>query len=317
MIDAPEPDAPRAGEILVGMELAPVNLHDPLVLQGFFPYHPELPSPAGNEGVGRVLAIGPDVSSPSVGDVVVLPLFGMTWRERLVVSVASVFAVPADADLEQLSMLRGDAVTATLLLDEYADLSPGDWVLQNAGNSAVVQSVTAIAKSRGLKTINLVRRPEVIDVTLASEADASFLDDEAAVEHINALVGQKGVKLAIDGVGGSAVGRLAAALSAGGIVVSYGTVGGDFEAKLSMVDAIFKDISYRGFYVDRTQYDAALPEIISAGAALIEAGKLRIPVAAVCPLEDIGKAIEHVQRGGKVLLRLNLSPHAVGPHGGG
>jgi NADPH:quinone reductase-like Zn-dependent oxidoreductase len=304
VVDLPEPDAPGHGEILVGVEYAPVNLHDILVLQGYFPFHPELPSPVGNEGIGRVLAAGSGVSNVTVGDLVVLPLFSMTWREKLLLPASSVFLVPDAGDIQQFSMLRGNPVTAALLLSEYKDLKPGDWIIQNAGNSSVARTVVAIAKSRGLKTINMVRRLDVIDDVIAAGADASFLDDEASLQQIKDLVGLQGIGLAIDGVGGKAVGRLTAALSPGGVVVSYGTVGGDFVASLSMVDVIFKDITYRGFYVDRSEYDASLPQIISEAATLIASGNLSVPVAGVYAIDDILAAIAHVQRGGKVLLKL-------------
>ncbi|MCC7252869.1 zinc-dependent alcohol dehydrogenase family protein [Hyphomicrobium sp.] len=304
VMDLPEPDAPGVGEVLVGMEYAPVNLNDLLVLQGLFPVHPELPSPVGNEGLGRVLAVGPDVSNVSVGEVVVLPLYSLTWRERLVVPASGVFAVPKPADLQQLSMLRINAVTAALLLSEYADLHPGDWIVQNAGNSAVARSVVAIAKSRGFKTISLVRRPDLIEEMITDGADASFLDDEGSFQQISSLVGQDRIRLALDGVGGPAAGRLASVLGAGGALVSYAVLGGEVAASVSILDVIFKNLTYRGFYLDRTEYDAILPNVIAETADLIASGKLHVPVAAVYKIDEVGRAIEHVQKGGKALLSL-------------
>jgi NADPH:quinone reductase-like Zn-dependent oxidoreductase len=306
VIDVPEPASPGNGDVLVGMLYAPVNLNDLLVLQGVFPVHPDLPSRVGNEGVGRVLAIGAGVSDLAVGDVVVLPLYSLTWRERLVVPASRLVAVRGHADLQQLAMLRINGVTAALLLSEYVDLRPGDWILQNAGNSAVARSVTAIAKSRGLRTINLVRRPESVDDVIATGADASFVDDEDALAKINRLVGERGPRLALDGVGGSAVGRLAAALSAHGTIVSYAVLGGDLMSSASVLDIIFKDLIYRGFYLDKPEYEGSVPAIIAEVAALVASGKLRVPVAAEYGLEDVGQAIAHVQKGGKALLKLGI-----------
>lgn len=303
VVDQPEPAAPGAGEVLIAMDYAPVNLNDLLVMQGVFPLHPTLPSAIGNEGVGRVLAIGPDVTGLAVGDVVLLPLYSLTWRERLVVPASGVVALPREADRQQLAMLRINAVTAALLLSEYVDLKPGDWVIQNAGNSAVSRSVTAIAKSRGLKTINLVRRPEAVADAIAAGADASFVDDQDAPQQIAALVGEQGIKLALDGVGGGAVGRLATILGARGTVVSYAVLGGDLASSVGVLDIIFKDLSYRGFYLDKPEYASSIPSIIAEAAALVASEKLRVPIAAVYGIEDLAKAIQHVQAGGKVLLK--------------
>jgi NADPH:quinone reductase-like Zn-dependent oxidoreductase len=58
LVDVPEPKGPAAGEVLVGVEYAPVNMNDLYLIQGAFPVRPSLPSLVGNEGVGRVLAVG-------------------------------------------------------------------------------------------------------------------------------------------------------------------------------------------------------------------------------------------------------------------
>ena len=50
LVDAPEPTEPAAGEVLVGVEYAPVNMNDLYVIQGVFPVRPSLPSFVGNEG---------------------------------------------------------------------------------------------------------------------------------------------------------------------------------------------------------------------------------------------------------------------------
>lgn len=304
LVDYPEPGHPGDGEVLIGMAYAPVNVSDLLVMQGLFPLRPVLPSPIGNEGVGRVLAVGKGVTQLRVGDLVLPPLCSLTWRERLVVPAAGVVALPPGADLQQLAMLRINAVTAALLLSEYVDLQPGDWLIQNAGNSAVARCVTAIASARGFKTINLVRRRDALDDAIAAGADAAFVDDEHAPAQIGALVGARGIGLALDGVGGAAVGRLAGALRATGTIVSYAVMGGDITANVSSLDIIFKDLRYRGFFVDKPAYAAAVAAIVAESAQLVASGKLRVPVAAVYPMESLGQAIAHAQGGGKVLLAL-------------
>ena len=56
--DVPEPSGPAAGEVMLGVEYAPINTNDLYVIQGAFPVRPSLHSIVGNEGVGRVLAVG-------------------------------------------------------------------------------------------------------------------------------------------------------------------------------------------------------------------------------------------------------------------
>ena len=71
-------------------------------------------------------------------------------------------------------MLSGNPPTAALILSEYTHLKPGDWVVQNSANSGVGRSLIAIAKARGLRTINFVRRRELLN-TNPSWIAAKFL----------------------------------------------------------------------------------------------------------------------------------------------
>jgi NADPH:quinone reductase-like Zn-dependent oxidoreductase len=50
----------------------------------------------------------------------------------MVLPAVGLFALPVTLDLRQLSMLGINPRTAALLLREYVDLQPGDWVAQNA-----------------------------------------------------------------------------------------------------------------------------------------------------------------------------------------
>jgi NADPH:quinone reductase-like Zn-dependent oxidoreductase len=151
-VDISEPDAPGPNQVLTGVEFSPVNPNDLMLAQGIYAIRPALPTVIGNEGVGRVLAVGPGVDDVKVGDRVLVPLSSFAWRERLVTSTGVLFALPPDADPQQLAMLGINPPTASLLLSEYVDLKSGDWVVQNAANSGVGRWVIALAKARGLRT---------------------------------------------------------------------------------------------------------------------------------------------------------------------
>ena len=85
---------------LLQVEYAPINANDLLLIKGTFHYTPSLPTIVGNEGVGRVLAIGPDVQSVKVGDRVLLPLYSNSWRERIVVPTLKLVPIPPEADVQ-------------------------------------------------------------------------------------------------------------------------------------------------------------------------------------------------------------------------
>ncbi len=213
LVDLPDPDAPKANEVLVAVEYAPINQSEQLKIMGRYPVLPtSFPAEVGNEGVARVLLVGSGVAGLKPGDRVLVPGMHPAWREKILLPAAGLFALPAGADPQQLSMLSINPPTAALLLSEYVDLKPGDWVVQNAGNSGVGRSVIAIAKSRGLLTISLVRRAELVDELTERGADVVLVDDpDIAVRVANATDNAK-IRLAIDGVAGESTAFLSKCL---------------------------------------------------------------------------------------------------------
>ncbi|MGI4748423.1 MAG: zinc-dependent alcohol dehydrogenase family protein [Janthinobacterium lividum] len=304
-VQIPEPSAPGPSEVLIAMEFAPVDPSDLLMVRGLMPLKPELPSIIGTEGVGRVLAVGANVDNVKVGDRVLPPLFSLTWRERLVTPASGLFALPTKADVQQLSMLRVNPPTAALIMSEYIALNPGDWIIQNAANSGVGRSAIAIAKARGFKTINFVRRPDSIAELEAAGGDLVLVDGPGAAERVAATVGKGLVRLGLDGISGEATGRLASFLSPGGTLVGYALMSGDLIAKVGMLDLLWKDISLRGFSLGHTKYDIKIPLVLEESAQLISLGALHVPIAAVYPMTRIKEAAAHVERGGKVILNIS------------
>jgi NADPH:quinone reductase-like Zn-dependent oxidoreductase len=300
--DVPEPSGPAAGEVMLGVEYAPINMNDLYVIQGAFPVRPSLPSIVGNEGVGRVLAVGSGVGHLKVGDQVLIPLYAFSWRERLVVPAVGLFSLP-DAAPQQLAMLGINPPTASLLLDEVADLKPGDWVVQNAANSGVGRSLIAIAKTRGIKTINVVRRSELIAELQAIGGDLVVVDEDGALDKIREAVGNGRVPLAIDGVAGKSSAMIAGVLSVHGIFVVYAYMGGGPVA-INAFDLIVKRIVVKGFFLNHPDIEPKIEAALRETVLLVASGAIHVPIAATYPLSSLREAVLHAQRGGKVLLDL-------------
>jgi NADPH:quinone reductase-like Zn-dependent oxidoreductase len=206
-VDIPEPDTPGPNQVLIGVEYSPINPNGLMVAQGIYAFRPPLPAVIGNEGVGKVLAVGPGGENVRLGDRVLAPASSFTWRERMVISAGGLSALPADADPQQLAMLAINPPTAALLLSEYVDLQPGEWVVQNAANSGVGRWVIAFAKTRGLKTVNIVRRSELVAELEAIGGDVVVVDSPDVPDRIKAAVGQAELRLALDGVSGPSDGH--------------------------------------------------------------------------------------------------------------
>ncbi len=268
---------------------------------GIYGVRPALPTVIGNEGAGRVLAVGAGVEKVKVGDRVLAPLSSFTWRQRMVVPAKGLFALPEDADPQQLSMLAINPPTAALLLSEYVELKPGEWVVQNSANSAVGRWVIAFAKTRGLKTVNIVRRPELVAELEAIGGDVVVVDSPNVSKEIKAAVRQAELRLALDGVSGPATGVLASTLSPNGTLVSYAAMSAA-PMSISPLDVIFKPLTLRGFWLGHPESEAKSAPAIAQAAEMIASGRVRIPVAATYPLSSIKEAVAHALRGGKILL---------------
>jgi NADPH:quinone reductase-like Zn-dependent oxidoreductase len=300
-VDIPAPEAPGPNQVLIGVEFSPVNPSDLLLANGLYALRPALPAVIGNEAVGRVLAVGPGVQNVKLGDRVLAPLSSFTWRERMVISADGLFVLPPDADPRQLAMLAINPPTAALLLSEYVDLKPGEWVVQNSANSGVGRWVIAFAKKRGLKTVNIVRRPELVPELEAIGGDLVFVDSPDVSGKIKAAVGQAELRLALDGVSGPATGVLAATLSPRGTLVSFAAMSSK-PMSISPLDIIFKPVTVRGFFMAHAEFAAKLAPAAAQAAEMIASGRMHIPVTATYPLSAIKEAVAHAQRGGKVLL---------------
>src|SRR5207245_8856544 len=85
-----------------------------------------------------------------------------TWSEKVLAPAQGIFVVPPSIDARTASMLNINPTTAVLLLDEFVKLKAKDWIALNAANSHVARCLIAIAKSRDLKVVGIVRRSELI-----------------------------------------------------------------------------------------------------------------------------------------------------------
>jgi trans-2-enoyl-CoA reductase len=302
-----EIEPPKSGEALVRMIAAPIHPSDLNLIEGKYPIHPVLPAIAGSEGAGVVEEIGEGVNGVAPGDLVLLPRSFGTWREAGVVGAEELVVVPHGIEPLQAAMLRVNPATAFRMLRDFVELQPGDFVVQNAGNSAVGRAVIQIAHACGWRTISLVRRASLIDELKSIGADFVFLDDEDAAPRIELAAVGRPCSLALNAVGGESALRLANALASGGTIVTYGAMSRQ-PLRIPNGLLIFKDLRFRGFWITPRRQRATSEEstaMINELFALARRGVLRQPVERVYALDSIREAIEHAQRsgrGGKILM---------------
>src|SRR5437773_7753814 len=303
-VDLPELKAPSADESLVRMEYAPIAYSDLLLANGVYLLKPNLPSVIGGEGAGIVEAIGREVTSVKVGDRVTIPFRTFTWSEKVLAPARGLFLVPPSVDAKTASMLNINPTTAVLLLDEFVKLKAKDWIVLNAANSHVARCLIAIAKSRDLKVVGIVRRSELIPEIEKLGVDFVGVESPELPKQIQIATGGMPIFLGLDAVGGPATATLASMLSSGAHLVSYAWLSG-LPIQVQQGDLIGKRLNIHGFWM---YYDEFLPKIRAArteAAKVVASGQLTLPITATYKPSQIKEAIEHSERGGKVLLDFN------------
>ncbi|HWU13103.1 MAG TPA: zinc-dependent alcohol dehydrogenase family protein [Caulobacter sp.] len=304
LVDIDEPSPPGPGEVLGAIEYTPINPSELLMVGGHYGVRPPLPAPLGQEGVARILAVGEDVANVKIGDRVIVPLGLPVWRERLTFSAHGLDAMPVAADAQQLSMIHVNPATAGILLEAFVGLSPGDWVLQNAGNSGVGRNVIAFARELGVRTVSLVRRPDLVEGLKQAGGDVVLVDGPGIAKQIEQATSGAKIRLALDGVAGDATGSLSSSLAPGGKIVFYAGMSGKAGAA-NPIHFIFHNISLHGFWLGSPEWrDHPKVAVHKATAIrLITERKLKVPVTATYRLTDFRAAIKHAQQGGKILFQ--------------
>jgi len=298
--EVPDVGAPGPGEVVFDVLLFPINPADVSFCRGTYRLKPALPATPGAECVGRVAAVGAGVSHVKPGHLVI-NLQRENWTQRRRVRGDDVIAIPAGLDLRQAAMLRINPPTALLLLTDIVALKPGDWVIQNVANSAVGRLVIVLARARGLRTINVVRREALFAELQSLGADVCVVDGLDLAETVRVRTGGVPVRLALDAVSGRATARLASCLAQGGVVCNYGAMSGE-DPVMPRGALTSGGQTLVGFILGRGLATRSLAEVRALYADLARQvldGTLTAPVETVYPIEEITTALAHAQRGGR------------------
>jgi NADPH:quinone reductase-like Zn-dependent oxidoreductase len=304
----PEP-ALGPEDALVSIEAAPLNPSDFLLVRGTYAVRPPLPFSLGAEGVGRVKETGLKVDAALRGKrVVIVPNYEQgTWSDEVVVPVRNIVPVADDADPLQLAMIGINPATAYLLLHRYGSLMPGDWIGQTAANSAMGQYIIALARLAGVKTLNVVRRPEAAQQVRQFGGDWVVLQGDDLRHDIDEALGGKKLSLVLDFLGGSPAGELARSLKPGGSIAVYAFQHGWPELS---PEFLFNNLNLHGFWLGNWLRNAPrieIQELYQKLAGLVADGLLSAAVENVYPLDQFKEAIDRSlksNRNGKVLLKL-------------
>lgn len=304
----PWPKAER-GEAVVELRAAPINPADLNAIEGKYPGRREVPAVPGFEGAGVIVDLGSDTKNLSPDDLVILPHHIGTWRDAVVVKADELIVVPAGIMPIHAATLKINPLTAWRLLHGYVELKPGDWLIQNAANSAAGRAVIEIAHELGYKTVNVIRRAELIDELRVQGGDVVLVDGENLRQEVKAVTNGAPIRLALNAVGGDSGLRLANCLAPGSTMVTFGAMSLQ-PLKIPTGLLIFTDLRFRGIWINKWYDNATQADRMEAFDplfAMAKRGLLKTKIEKSYPLSEFKAAVAHAAQGkrsGKIIFEM-------------
>lgn len=296
---------PGAGEVQIEVAAAGVNFIDVYKREGIYP----VPTPfvLGEEGAGRVVAVGDGVTEVAVGDAVAW--CQSTGSESTLVNkpVDLLVPVPDGLDLETAAAAMLQGLTAHYLVTSTYAVGPGDVALVHAAAGGVGQLLVQMITAKGATVVATAGSDEKLDIARSLGAqhlvNYSTVDDLA--EAVRSAAGG-GVDVVYDGVGKSTFDASLASLRPRGTMVLFGGASGQVPPfdlqRLNSGGSLFVTRPTLAHYVaERDEYEWRAEEVLGAVAA----GTLKIAIGGRYPLTEAAAAyaaLEGRQTTGKLIL---------------
>jgi NADPH:quinone reductase len=303
---------PGPGEARVRILATPINPSDLLFVRGHYAgVQPQFPASVGFEGVGRVEALGPQVQRPMPGQRVgVINGPGGNWADYAVVPANALLPVPDDLPDEQVASFLINPASALLMIRYVLAIPRGEWLLQSAAGSELGRMIIRLAKHDGIRTVNVVRRRAAVADLERLGADAVVVSTEGPIdEQVRRIVGQEGVKYAIDPVVGETGTQIFQALGEEGRMLVYGSLTGEpirvgADPRSILAGHRILEVFWLGYWFPRLD-ETARGQLIQDIVTLMREGLLVTAVGRKFALDEIGTAVTQAEapgRAGKVFL---------------
>jgi NADPH:quinone reductase-like Zn-dependent oxidoreductase len=267
---APRPE-PAAGELVVAVFAAGITFAElgweETWTRGGVDRTPTTPS---HEFSGVVTHLGPEVQGWAPGDEV----FGMVPFDRdgaaadfVAVPATSVARLPRSVPHTVGAALPLAGLTAWQALVDHAEVKPGDEVLVHGAAGGVGSFVTQLAVALGARVTGTALAADAAHVRELGAQRVVAVESEAFDARVEAF------DVVVDTVGGATLDRSFAVLRRGGRLVTLQAPPSQETAARFGVTADFFIVS-----ADATG--------LARLAQLVDAGELRVPIAATFPLAD-------------------------------
>jgi NADPH:quinone reductase-like Zn-dependent oxidoreductase len=282
--DVPDP-VPDEGQLLVRLSATSINPIDYKMRSGEAAAHfpVQFPGILGRDIAGVVRSVGPGVTGFVPGDKIIA-LGGNAYAELVVVNANDAAHLPDGLDLVEAAALPLVTLTGEQLISRGVKVQRGQTILVTGAVGSVGRTAVFVAKKAGAIVIAGVRKSQLKEAAELGADEVVSLDDDAALAKVGLL------DAVADTVNHDTAEKLLCKVKSGGVFASV--LGPPANAKMHPT------VRIEGV---RAAPDAAMLRTLAED---VLAGRLKIPIDRMIPLEDACKGQAATEKGGigKVLL---------------
>jgi NADPH:quinone reductase-like Zn-dependent oxidoreductase len=303
--EVPAP-TPGPGEVRVTLTARAIHPSDLMNVRGQYGRPPPLPFTPGNDAAGTVDAVGPGVVDFRVGQRVMLLLGATggrgTWMEQVVVPARMLVPTPDALTDAQAGALWVNYLSIWVMAVEVLQVPQEGLLLQTAAGSQLGRAMMELARLRGFRLVNVVRRREqVAELQALGAENVVCTADESLPARVKELTGGKGVRYAIDAVGGLTGAQVVESLAQGGRCLLFGALDGK-AIPLNPGPVLFKELVIQGFWLTRwlqvTPPERVLP-VLQAILGHAARGEFKPAIDQSFPLARFKEAVTRAETPGR------------------
>ena len=304
-VEKPEP-APT--QLLVRNLWAGINYIDIYQRSGRYPL--EYPVTLGLEGSGEVVAVGSDVTTFKVGDLVCWGWAQGSYAEYTLVNQDKAVQVPSGVSMDIAAAAMMQGLTAHYLITSVYQATSGDYALVHAAAGGAGLFLCQMLKARGVQVIGTVSNQAKEELARAAgAAHVIRYDKEDFEQRVNEItLGQK-CDVVYDSVGKDTFEASLKCLKPRGTLALFGAASGavppfDLQRLSSLGSLNITRPTLAHFIQDSEELQWRCKEIFDE----VTAGRLKVSVSKKYELEEAKQAhidIESRATSGKLLLKIS------------
>ena len=301
------------GHVLVRVHASSINRAELRRLRGLR-VRPGQPTPeprvGGGDAAGEVVELGEDVSGFAPGQRVMGRCAG-GFAEYALIDARETMPAPECLSWEEAASIPVVFVVVHDALFASGRLEQGETVLVTGAASGVGVATLALAKHVGARVIGTSRSAAKLDRLKAHGLDAGVVTGtDGLVAALASVIGDMGVDMIVDNIGGDVLPACIEALAVGGRYVTIGRMSGVTKGELDVDRLAEKRLHLYGVsnrLRNAAQRAQSMRRFVAELMPALEAGQIRPIIDRTFALDELAAAQAHVEADrhvGKVVIRV-------------